>query len=737
MQFVNLEVGTLYLTSGLPGAGKSTWLGSGNILPSMILSADAIRESVLGHKMVGGLKHIFQDRNDVVWSLLNQILEVRLKEKLTTFVDATLLNDAEREPLVKLAQKHGVKVVVLIFDRPFDTCMVQNISRQDRVSEYRMNEMSKEFQLDSMYPFVRVPEFTVPRLVSRDLPDTNFDVIGDVHGLLDDLKVLLGKLGYSLESGVPVHPQGRKLLFLGDVVDRGPQSIETLKFVRQAIAVGHLMVAGNHERKLLQFWDSLQTGAPRANSPSAAETAMEFMKLREEEQQALIQFVRNLPGFYTVTDGPLQLAFAHAPQTAFHPFTILHSECLYGGNELPDYGDEDADGMYAESYRSGESRHMLIHGHIPLTSMHHCVFSLDAHQAFAGNMLALRLDGFLADCREKMAQEAFNDNLVSQKCEFDFDVHSAKFELKRSLDKLKTAKMVTVQTEPSAGLSLYKYSKRVFFDALWGESPYLLKARGIVLDLAGNIVVHPFDKVFNYGENGAGLDIADDHPVYAVEKMNGFLGCISRHPWKNELLVTSSGSFDSPFVDYIKSFITPALKGLLLSYFSRNNVTLMFEVLHPEDPHIIQYRPQDMGLWLIGGRGKEQGAEPITEDELDEIGLMLTVNRPEWFYTSFGQLKEKVATSRLEGYMVRDAKSHKTLLKFKTPYYLVTKFLGRMSDTKVRHMFCHPKGFKKDIDEEFYPLVDHLVTTTSETDFLALPDTERVVLVRDAIQALR
>ena len=84
-----------------------------------------------------------------------------------------------------------------------------------------------------------------------------------------------------------------------------------------------------------------------------------------------------------------------------------------------------------------------------------------------------------------------------------------------------------------------------------------------------------------------------------------------------------------------------------------------------------------------------------------------------------------------------DVDTGETLLKFKTPYYLVTKFLGRMGEQNVRHMFLHPKSFKKNVDEEFYPLIDRLTEVIAEADFLAMGDTDRVAFVREVIAELR
>src|SRR4029078_5503572 len=86
-----------------------------------------------------------------------------------------------------------------------------------------------------------------------------FDVIGDVHGCRSELETLLEHLGYALlrdDHGRPVDaipPSGRRAVFVGDLVDRGPDSPGVLRLVMGMVAAGHaLCVPGNHENKLVR-----------------------------------------------------------------------------------------------------------------------------------------------------------------------------------------------------------------------------------------------------------------------------------------------------------------------------------------------------------------------------------------------------------------------------------------------------------------------------------------------------
>jgi len=74
-----------------------------------------------------------------------------------------------------------------------------------------------------------------------------YDLIGDIHGYASELKALLAKMGYQEIDGVWQHPE-RKVIFLGDFVDRGPEQVETVRIARNMVESGNaLAVMGNHE----------------------------------------------------------------------------------------------------------------------------------------------------------------------------------------------------------------------------------------------------------------------------------------------------------------------------------------------------------------------------------------------------------------------------------------------------------------------------------------------------------
>jgi hypothetical protein len=269
------------------------------------------------------------------------------------------------------------------------------------------------------------------------------------------------------------------------------------------------------------------------------------------------------------------------------------------------------------------------------------------------------------------------------------------------------------------GLSVFKYAKKVFYDALWNTDPLLLEARGIVLDDAGNKVIWPFTKVFNYNENNAGVNLMMDTQIIAPRKVNGFMAACRY--WDGELIVSTTGSLDSDFAVLARKHIEK------LDYAQFDpELTYLFEICDPSDPHIIQ---EDEGAWLIGARSMNTG-KMMSEDWLDvEAYFIGGAMRPEVFEGTFGQLWHMVRECRHEGWMVILAETGETVMKIKSPYYLSKKFLMRMGQKKVTAMFEDKEEFLKTIDEEFYPVVHYITRWWDAEKWQATTEADRRAVI--------
>ena len=120
-----------------------------------------------------------------------------------------------------------------------------------------------------------------------------YDIIGDIHGHADPLEALLRKLGYEKPQGIWHHPEGRKALFLGDFIDRGPRIPRVLKIVRDMVENDHAKaIMGNHEYNALLYHqrgadgDWLRRRVPK-NVEQHAATLAQFWGLHDEWEDYL------------------------------------------------------------------------------------------------------------------------------------------------------------------------------------------------------------------------------------------------------------------------------------------------------------------------------------------------------------------------------------------------------------------------------------------------------------------
>ena len=288
----------------------------------------------------------------------------------------------------------------------------------------------------------------------------------------------------------------------------------------------------------------------------------------------------------------------------------------------------------------------------------------------------------------------------------------------------------TYSIGPFAGLSVHKYSRSVFYENRWGEDPRLLECRGIILDFSNNIITYPFTKVFNYfsdtGATETGLVIDHSTTVLAPRKINGFMAACSLY--NNDLLVSTTGTLDSPHAELARSVISTLNVSALKELPFAKTGTFLFEISHEDDPHIISEEP---GAYLIGYRENKIGSPMALESSLDAIADIIGAKRPECITTLFGELVARSKHVKHEGFMVRDASTGETLCKIKSPYYLTKKFLMRLHENKVQSLFLDQQSARAKLDEEYYPLLDHIVQNYTYDEFNSMDERTRAKIIED------
>lgn len=269
------------------------------------------------------------------------------------------------------------------------------------------------------------------------------------------------------------------------------------------------------------------------------------------------------------------------------------------------------------------------------------------------------------------------------------------------------------------GLFVLKYKRKVFYDNLWND--ILEECRGLVVDKDYNVVVHPFTKIYNRFENDS--DMNRDDIVTISRKINGFMATVT--PYKAQAIVSTTGSLDSDYVDMAKEMIPDDFLNAILP-----NLSYIFEIVHPNDPHIIS---EECGCYLIGIRDLATGVlmdESFLNNTFLELKKYGDFKRDvDTHNLRFSDVVSLVKTIKHEGFVVRRM-SDDYILKIKSPYYLITKFLGRMNPSRLIKLLDEPVGYHNQIvDEEFYQLIDYL--RLNKDLFISSEEQEKIKIIRN------
>jgi predicted kinase len=231
---------SLIILIGASGAGKSTFAQK-HFKPTEILSSDYFR----------GL--VSDDENDQTatkdaFDVLHYILAKRLAAGKLTVIDATNVQPESRKPLLNLAKQYHCFAVAIVFDLPESVCQERNRQRPNRQFgshvvrnhtpslKRSLHNLKREgfrfiYKLSSVEAIEAVSVTRQPLWTNRKQEHGPFDIIGDIHGCCDELEQLLQKLRYVTVASKSnpdsfwyfptyIHPEGRKAIFLGDLVDR-------------------------------------------------------------------------------------------------------------------------------------------------------------------------------------------------------------------------------------------------------------------------------------------------------------------------------------------------------------------------------------------------------------------------------------------------------------------------------------------------------------------------------------
>lgn len=402
---------SLVVLIGASGSGKSTFARR-HFLPTEVLSSDYCRGLVSDDENN-------QAATQDAFEVLHYIAAKRLAAGRLTVVDATNVQREARLPLVKLAREFHTLPVAIVFNLPEDVCQERNRARVDRefgrhVIRQQRSQLRRSIRALKREGFRHVfvmesPEEVEAASVERtklwnDRRDEHgpFDFIGDVHGCCDELEALLVELGYEnrplAEAGAGwsslnyVHPAGRRAVFVGDLVDRGPRIVDSLSLVRNMMAQGNaLCVPGNHDIKLLRKLRGKNVQLTHGLADSMAEIEAIADGQRESFIGELSAWIDSLVSHYVLDRGKIVVAHAGMKESMQGRGSGKVREfALYGETT----GETDEFGLpirypWATEYRGGA---MVVYGHTPVPQPDwlNKTINIDTGCVFGGALTALR-----------------------------------------------------------------------------------------------------------------------------------------------------------------------------------------------------------------------------------------------------------------------------------------------------------------------------------------------------------
>lgn len=389
----------LVVLIGTSGSGKSTFAHQ-HFLPTEILSSDVCRAWVSDDETD-------QSATADAFEVLHYLAAKRLSRMKLTVIDATNVQPEARKRLVDLAKEHYTLPIAIVLDMPENLSIERNEGRANRnfgahVIVRQRRELKRSLYSLEREGFRRVTILTTPEQAdsavvereplwnNRKFDNGPFDIIGDVHGCYDELLLLLEKLGYQIdrETHTATPPAGRKAFFVGDLVDRGPNSVGVLKLVMAMVAAGTaLCVPGNHDVKLLKALEGRKTQLTHG----LAETMEQVKAESPEFRKALIAFLDSLISHYVLDGGKLAVAHAGLKENMIGRASgVVREFALYGDTT----GEKDEYGLpvrrnWALDYRG---RTMVVYGHTPQAEAHwlNGTINIDTGCVFGGKLTALR-----------------------------------------------------------------------------------------------------------------------------------------------------------------------------------------------------------------------------------------------------------------------------------------------------------------------------------------------------------
>ena len=673
----------LIIMRGCPGSGKSSAIKENN-LEAYTLSPDVLRLMLRAPELnIDETVGVSQKDNAMVFEIMDKMLVNRMKTGSPTIIDATHCSSQKWHSkqinrYKELAKRYKYRLFYWEPERQdLEVYLKRNEIRPslDYVPEHVIRTMYNNWVNTKMPSGITKLEKLEFRNdfegLDKDLSEVYDQIIcvGDLHGCNTVLEKLIYDEKYSIDNDKNLY------IFVGDYFDRG---IENLKVLNTLFKLQDkkniILLEGNHEAHWADwaFGESDQrndNGMTRFKLTTLKEWQKEYTSDKELSKKLRILYRSMIPVFY-FKFGDKKYCVNHAGLMT-QPVNLMPAEQYINGHGAY---ESDVASFYELCYERSNTKINQIFGHRGAKRTKHNI-PLEGQVEFGGYLkyFVLSKDG---EEYNGIRNEVYDKNYIenNQKLLEDFkgEYYSTDdFEV----NAIANSRHVKVKKLPNNILSL-NFSEEVFHHSIWND--ITIKARGLFVDsITGEVLARSYDKFFNIGERNNKEDEIKElqYPVRLAMKENGFLGILSWDHRREKLIIASKSTTESEHAGYIKdvwNLVSEEVKEQMLRILKQNNCSAVFEVIHPDDPHIVNYHGQKRMylldfvlnvLHLANGKNIDRDLSEALKGELSKsINLaneaVFSFVRQEIVYAPYqfelGVEKLTQGVQDIEGYVITD-----------------------------------------------------------------------------------
>ncbi|PGY05668.1 polynucleotide kinase-phosphatase [Bacillus sp. AFS031507] len=425
MAKINLPHAGIVLLVGPSNSGKTTLINQliqeQQIYASEVVSSDQFRVLVSDIEFIDwnrrpkyeadALFNEYQQISKEAFEAMDYIIAKRCRLNKLTFIDATHLRDYEREKYLQMAKRYHVPAIAIVLNLAETELLRRDLVRDFPRGKNRIKQQYQHFKktlrsikkegFRRFYIFgeEELQVLNVNRLGNPLLIDVGngIDFIGDIHGCFEEFREILSKLGYiENEEGYFIHPEGRKILSLGDVMSRGHRSIETLQFFQKHVAAGlAYMIDSNHGWKIARWLDGKDVKLAHGDENVKTEFDEYESKFGKDLADRLKEQIRDMlleaKSHYIIQNNGVNVAVAVHAGIKDHYIgkqsPRISDFCRYGDSDGLDENGKPVRKDWSIAHQSSE---LILWGHDPRTHplLVNNTLNIDQGVVFGGNLTA-------------------------------------------------------------------------------------------------------------------------------------------------------------------------------------------------------------------------------------------------------------------------------------------------------------------------------------------------------------